>query len=87
MAPICDLICTRCRMVCEIPSSTRARLPPTEDWIAIAVTMRSRSSLPTRRTMFASAAGVEVPSLVSRMTLVSSSAIGGEPDWATDSMA
>src|SRR2546428_14030927 len=60
-----------------MPSRMRARLPPTDDWIPIAVTIRSRSSLPTRRTMLARAAGVALPSFISRITRDSSSEIGG----------
>src|SRR2546427_12947356 len=66
-----------------MPSRMRARLPPTDDWIPIAVTIRSRSSLPTRRTMLARAAGVALPSFISRITRDSSSEIGGEALFAT----
>src|SRR2546428_13426580 len=66
-----------------MPSRMRARLPPTDDWIPIAVTIRSRSSLPTRRTMLARAAGVALPSFISRITRDSSSEIGGETFFRT----
>ena len=70
-----------------MPSRMRARLPPTDDWIPIAVTIRSRSSLPTRRTMLARATGVALPSFISRITRDSSSEIGGEALLATASIA
>src|SRR2546430_2370097 len=74
-------------MVCEMFSRIRARLPPTEAWMPMAVTIRSRSSLPVRLTMAARARSVALPMFISRITRESSSATGAAVLRATVSSA
>ncbi len=76
-AEIWDLTWIRWRIVCEMLSRMPARLPPTVEWIVIAVTIRSRSSEPTRRTILVRACSVEVAMFISRIARDSSSEIGG----------
>src|SRR5438132_1503460 len=66
----------RSRMVKAIVSRISARLPPTTRWICTAVTIRSKSSLSIRLTMWASESSTETPRFISRTARLNSSAIG-----------
>ena len=68
----------RSRMVKAIVSRISARLPPTTRWICTAVTIRSKSSLSIRLTMWASESSTETPRFISRTARLNSSAIGGD---------
>src|SRR3984893_9424498 len=76
-AEISPLMRTRSRMVEPMVSSIPARLPPTLIWTRIAVTTSSRSSLPLRRAVLASAFSREPPTCSSRTQRPNSSWIGG----------
>ena len=78
---------TRSRMVKAMESRISARLPPTWCWMEIAMTISSRSSERTRRTMLSSAWSKGRPRLTSRTTRANSVDMGAWVSRTTISIA
>ncbi len=76
-ARISSRISARCRMVSASVIRIAGRSPPTACWIVITITIRRRSELPIRLTMFPSAFSTDAPSSTSRCASRNSSSTGG----------